>query len=498
MSIEPTGASEVRRPPGDTPAWVASYPNPYLEGVFAPLAAEREWTPVEASGEIPRDLSGVVVRNGPNPVFAPRGRYHWFDGDGMLHAVRLEDGRAWYSSRWVRTLGYEREQSEGRALWPGYLEAPDRSAPPGSGSDSWLKDTANTDVVFHNGHALALWYQCGLPYRVDPRSLETLGPERFGGALPRRVSAHAKVDPQTGELLFFDYSTREPYLSYHVASATGELVHSLPIDVPSPRLPHDMAITEHYSILMDLPLFWNADLLARGAHKLEFHADLPSRFAIVPRRGGAAQVRWFEAEPTYIYHVINAWEEGEEIVMDACRVLDPLPRGRPGDGPLARMLAVLKIEARLCRWRFDLRTGTTREERLDDRNAEFPSIDRRRLGRRSRHAYLMRIAAEEPTLLFDGIVKHDTATGRTQELAFGPGRFGHEAPFAPRVGARDEDDGYLLPFVNDARTDTAELWILDARDLAAGPRARLRLPHRIPTGFHTCWVPADQLPPRPA
>ena len=179
------------------PDWLSQAENPYLEGPFAPVYDEREALDLAVMGELPRGLDGVFLRNGPNPVHAPRGRYHWFDGDGMVHAVSFRDGRASYRNRWIRTEGLDAERRAGRALWPGYMERPDPEVP-GSGSDGWLKDSANTDLVFHNGAVLALWYQCGMPYRLDPRTLATLGPESFGGKLGRRVSAHAKVDAATG------------------------------------------------------------------------------------------------------------------------------------------------------------------------------------------------------------------------------------------------------------------------------------------------------------
>ncbi len=475
----------------DGPDWAESIENPYLQGQFAPVEREIQADSLPVIGEIPADLCGVFLRNGPNSARPPRGRYHWFDGDGMIHAVAFQDGRASYRNRWVRTAGLEAERLAGRAIWPGYLDRPDPHAPTGSGSDGWLKDTANTDVVFHNGAVLALWYQCGQPYRLDPRSLETLGREDFCGQLARSVSAHAKVDARSGELIFFDYATRAPYLVHHVASARGDRLHSVPIPLPGPRLPHDMAITENHSILMDLPLFWDPSLLARGVHKLEFHPELPSRFAILPRHGDADSVRWFEAEPTYLYHVVNAWEEGEEIVMDGCKTLDPLPAAPKGGGPLSRMLATLKLEARLHRWRFNLATGETKEEDLDDRNAEFPTINQARLGRKTRFAYLAGIDGDQETLLFDAVVKADTEAGRVECHRFGPGRFGSESPFAPRHNARDEDDGYLVSFVSDANTGASEVVVLDARQLSAGPLARVQLPQRVPVGFHACWVDGD-------
>jgi carotenoid cleavage dioxygenase len=197
-----------------------------------------------------------------------------------------------------------------------------------------------------------------------------------------------------------------------------------------------MAITEHYSILLDLPLFADAAAMRHGRYKVDFHRDIPSRFGIIPRYGDSASIRWFEGKPCYLYHTINAWEEGDEIILDACRVKRPTPPEQTeGDGKLERMLAYLRLDAQLYRWRFNLRTGAVKETPLDDENTEFPTINTWKLGRPSRYAYNVHISAE-PTLLFDGLVKYDTMTGRSDTHWFGSGRYGSEAPFAPRPDAK--------------------------------------------------------------
>jgi carotenoid cleavage dioxygenase-like enzyme len=461
--------------------------NPYLLGEYAPVDTEITPEDMEIIGEVPTDLNGVYVRNGPNPRLQPKGRYHWFDGDGMLHAVHIRDGHVSYRNRWIRTSAIEREQAAGHNLWTGILE-PMSNNPP----DAPLKDTANTDVVFHNCQLLALWYLSGKPYKIDPLTLETLGVEDFGGKLRNNVSAHAKVDEHTSEMMFFDYSQRPPYMTYGVVSATGSLTNYVPIELPGPRLPHDMAITEHYSILLDLPLFANQQALKQGRHKIEFHNDIPSRFGIVPRYGNNSTIRWFEANPCYLYHTINAWEEGDEIVLDACRVKKPKPPDIQPNGKLERMLAYLRLDAHLYRWRFNLRTGAVKEGALDDDNTEFPTINTWRLGRPSRYAFNVHISSA-PTLLFDGLVKYDLITGRSDIHWFGQGRYGSEAPFAPRPNAQSEDDGYLLTFIYDERDEVSELQIIDARDITADPVTRVRIPQRVPIGFHACWVPEEKL-----
>ncbi|MFO0662196.1 MAG: carotenoid oxygenase family protein [Polyangiaceae bacterium] len=463
--------------------------NPYLSGSYAPVTEELTGEATLIEGEIPRDLWGVFVRNGPNPKYEPQGRHHWFDGDGMLHAVHLENGKATYRNRYVRTAGLAADEQAQRALWMGIHE-PTHENPKGIP----YKDTANTDVLFHAGELQALWYICGAPYRVDPVSLETRGINSFGGKRTTSVSAHAKVDPRTGELVFFEYGPRPPYMRYGVVDHTGTQRHAVDISLSGPRLPHDMAITEHYSVLMDLPVFPDPEGLKQRRWRTSFSRDIPARFGVIARHGAAESIRWFDASPCYIYHSVNAWEEGDEIVLVGCRVEDPFPAPLESDGRYGAMMANLRVRARLHEWRFNLKTGACRERALDDRNTEFPSIARARTGVKTRYSYNvdMNIAS---TLLFDGIVKYDLETGKTQEHAFGAGRFGSESPFAPTAGGKNEDDGYVLSFVHDSREGHSELVILDARDLARGPVARLRLPQRVPLGFHATWVPGEQLNP---
>ncbi|NNH71853.1 9-cis-epoxycarotenoid dioxygenase [Nocardia uniformis] len=462
--------------------------NPYLEGPYAPTADEVTVTDLQViSGELPADMDGVYVRNGPNPQFAPMGRYHWFDGDGMLHAVHFENGRATYRNRYVRTGEFEAERAAGTALWRGVIEPWDDN-PAG---DRRERNSANTDVVFHHGNLLALWYRAGKPYALDPINLETRGVDEFGGTLPGEVSAHAKVDERTEEFVFFDYGIHSPYLRYGVADPSGVVTHYTGIELPGPRLPHDMAITENYSILMDLPLYNDPRAAAAGRFKLFFDRELPSRFAVLPRRGNGAAVRWFEAKPGYIYHTVNAWEEGDEIVMVACRVSRPSPAS-DRTHPLAQLLAYLRPEATLYRYRFNLRTGATAEESLDDVNTEFPAIDQGLTGQRGRWSYQMRLSVDR-TMLFDAVIKYDVLTGAKQTQPFGAGIFGSELTVVPRPNGGGEDDAWLTMFAHNSHTDLGEVWIYDAADLAAGPVCRLGLPMRVPLGFHATWVSGERM-----
>ncbi len=466
----------------------AAAAQPYLAGNYAPIPTEIEAFDLPcAAGAVPRDLAGFFVRNGSNPRFPVKGRYHWFDGDGMMHGVHFEDGRASYRNRWVRTEAFLAEEKAGEALWTGVTERPDFTNPRGA-----FKDTSNTDVVFHAGQLLSLWWLGGAAYALDCPSLETRGKQTWGGAI-KTISAHPKVDPVTGEMMFFDYKPFPPYLVHGVISAAGALAHTTPIELPGPRLQHDMAITERYSILLDMSMMWDPKLLAQGRTKVGFFRDKPARFGVIPRFGKGEEIRWFETSAFYMYHTINAWEEGDTIVVVGCRIDNPLAGDpeNPRGGAAVPTIGFLRLDPRLHRWRIDLRSGKVSEETLDDAPAEFPRMDNRLLGRKSRYSYHGRMAPAE-TMLFDAVVKYDTDSGRSWVHRYPAGRFGGETVFAPRVGSRGEDDGYLITFVASEASGASELWVLPADDVEAAPVARVTIPQRVPTGYHTWWVGAEE------
>ncbi len=470
--------------------------HPYRTGAWTPNFVEYDADDLEVEGTIPTDLAGIYLRNTENPVHDSIGRYHPFDGDGMLHSISFADGRASYRNRFVRTAGLLAENDAGHALWAGLAESPERSLrADGWGARTRLKDASSTDVVVHAGVAKTSFYQCGDLYRLDPTTLADLGHETWDGRFPREgVSAHTKVDARTGEMLFFNYSTEAPYMHYGVVDAENQLVHYTAVPLPGPRLPHDMAFTEHYAILNDCPMYWDPKLLERDIYAVRYFRDQPTRFAVIPRRGTADDVRWFEADPTYVLHWINAYEDGDEIVLDGFFQDQPSPVARPDDTlfeQMFRFVDLARLEAHPHRWRFNLRTGATTEQRLDDRILEFGMIDNRAAGLAYRYAYA--VSAKPGWFLFDGLHKLDMRTGASESYQFADGVFASETPFAPRIGATVEDDGYLLSFTTDMNENRSDCVIFAAQDLAAGPIARIRLPERISSGTHSCWAPAAAL-----
>ena len=471
--------------------------HPYRTGPWRPQTTEWDADDLTAvEGEIPADLDGVYLRNTENPLHPALKFYHPFDGDGMIHVVGFRDGKAFYRNRFIRTDGFAAENEAGGALWPGLAEPVEVARREyGWGARTLMKDASSTDVIVHRGTALTSFYQCGDLYRVDPLTGETMGKEDWNGRFPSAwgVSAHPKVDDRTGELLFFTYSKQEPYLRYGVVNADNDVLHLTDVPLPGPRLPHDMAFTRNYVILNDFPLFWDPELLKSGIHLPGFHRDMPSRFAVVPRYGGA-DIRWFEADPTFVLHFTNAYEDGDEVVLDGFFEGDPNPSDdASGDKwqRAFRFLALDRLQTRLHRWRFNLVTGQTREEDLSGRTTEFGMINAGYAGEDYRYTYA---ATGKPGwFLFDGLVKHDVKTGAEEHFAFEDGVFGSETALAPRPGGTAEDDGYLITITTDVNTDASYCLVFDAARVGDGPVCKLALPERVSSGTHSTWAAGADL-----
>lgn len=478
----------------DAPSWIYSLDNPYLHGPYAPTVHELSLDGLDVEGELPADLEGAYFRNGPNPIHQPKNRYHPFDGDGMVHGVYFRDGKAGYRNRWIQTDALTDEQRTGKSISPGVMGPFDYSVSPFG-----IKDTSNTDLLYYRDQLISLWYNAGNPCALHGQSLDTLGPLEVAGRRHRRMSAHSKIDWQTGEFLFFDYGDDPPYMTYGVADASGKLLHETAVELPGPRLPHDIGFTNNFVILHDLPFFHDMNVLRRHHMRvLTFHRDIPTRFGLASRYGGG-DVRWFECEPCYILHVSNCWEDGDWVIMDGCRSVNPMPDAHEDQGELSHMLAYMRLEANNYRWRFNLRTGEVREGDIDDLNTEFNKTNPLFHGVESRFAYHQRIPLLHEgghTLRFTGLVKYDNATGRRWEWGYGAGVFGSEAVFAPKrdaTRASDEDDGYVITLVTDSKDWSSWSLVFDARDITQGPIARVRLPHRVPYGFHATWVRGEDL-----
>lgn len=462
----------------------------YLTDNFAPVKQEITADDLTVIGKLPQELSGMFLRNGPNPQFKPIGLHHWLDGDGMLHGVSISNGKASYRNRYIRTEGFMLEQAQGRSIWPGLLNLPRFDSPHGL----MMKNTANTACVWHGGKLLALW-EAGAPYHIQLPDLETVGPYTFDNKLASTFTAHPKVDPVTGEMIIFGFAPiAPPYLEYSVVSAEGELLRTVPIDIPAPVMMHDFAITEHYTLFLDMPLTFRPMRIMQGQLPIKFETQNPSRIGILPRHGDNRTIRWFKISTCMLYHVANAWEEGDEVVLIATRTPDTylfIPQEDKGEGGETEF-----EHFRMYRYRINLATGAVKEELLNDVDVatEFPRINDDLTGRKTRYVYASQQATYmRPRLLLDGLIKYDLETGSSQVHDFGRGRFGGDSAFAPRPGGTAEDEGWLLTMVWDAVAKHSELLVIDAQNFTAEPVARVLMPQRVPFGFHAAWISEAQM-----
>jgi len=430
----------------------------YMRGNHAPVDREVTATTLEVRGQIPEQLNGLYLRNGPNPRDGDPG--HWFLGDGMIHGVRLEGGQAKsYRNRWVRTRPFNGDET------PRVDE---------EGVADFTIGHANTNVIGYAGKILAL-VESGFPTELTP-DLETIGTTDFGGRLTAPLTAHPKFCAKTGEMLAFGYHYAPPFLVYHQFSPSGELLRSEPIDVPGATMMHDFGITENHVVFMDLPIVFSFENLEAGM-PFQWTPEYGARLGVMPRSGGNADVRWFEIDPCYVFHPMNAYERDGNIVMDVARY-DKLWQAGGNDFD----------QAKLTRWTIDRTGGSVKEEPLDGRAIEFPRIDPRREGLQHRYGYAVSTDARDG-IATEALVKYDVESHTSAVHDFGSGRTPGEAVFVPAAADAAEDEGFLLTYVYDAERDTSDFVVLDAQNMASEPIATVELPQRVPMGFHGNWIP---------
>jgi carotenoid cleavage dioxygenase len=378
--------------------------------------------------------------------------------------------------------GLKEERAAGKAIYPGLLGMKPTEMP-------IIKATANTNIVYHAGKLLAL-VESSLPTALTPCTLETLGAYDFGGKLMGSMTAHPKLDPETGEMLFFGYAPFPPYLQFHAVDRSGALVRSEVIDVEWPSMMHDFAITKDHVIFLLCPIVFSFEEIAKSGSIFAWKPELGTRIGVMPRTGGNADVRWFETDSCYVFHPMNAYTEGDEVVLDVARYEQLLfMNSTAAREPEWRD----KNVARLHRWRLDLRSGGVKSEPLDDRDGEFPRVDERLVGRKHRFGYMAATGAEGNTNgipVWTAIQKYDLERGGCETREYGLGNGVGEPLFVPRRADAAEDDGYVLVLHYDKARNSSEFDILDARNIGGEAIARVRIPNRIPYGFHGNWVEA--------
>jgi carotenoid cleavage dioxygenase-like enzyme len=439
--------------------------NPFLTGNFAPVTEELTSFDLEVTGKIPKQLEGRLLRIGPNPIAANPENHHWFLGNGMVHGLRLRDGKAlWYRNRYV----VDDQIAEAKGL-PA-VEGPDREGLMGGG-------VANTNVIYHAGKTLAIVEAGNLPVELS-YELETIRRSDFGGTLPAGLSAHPHLDPDTGELHTAVYSPMWQAIQYVVVGTDGRVRKTVDVPVPGSPMVHDCMITKNYFVLLDLPVILDPEVSEAGfSLPYKWHPEYGARVGLLPREGTAEDVTWHEVDPCWVFHPMNGFEDSDgRVVLDVIRHTQMFSSDMqgPSDGT-----------STLDRWLIDPKGGPVKESRLDDQSQEFPRFDERLTGKPYRFGYTV----SETSL--GGLKKHDLHNGTVALHDEGEDRVFFEPVFVPESDDAGEDEGWIMAYVYDKTTNKSDVVILHAQDFSASPVATIRLPQRVPFGFHGNWVPDD-------
>ncbi len=437
----------------------------HLKGNWGPIKEEITSSDLQVVGEIPSGLKGTYIRNGFNPRSGSSD--HWFFGNGMLHSVEISEGKASYKNRYVRTPYYENDDDVMSSF--GKLEA----------------SPANTHIIEHSGKLLAL-EETHLPWEVDI-DLNTVGVYDFSGELNGAMTAHPRVCPETGELLFFGYSMMgDPFLTYYRVNADGSMAQKEDITLPRAVMMHDWAVTRNYVIFMDLPIVSDMNLAVKTGSPFGFMPECGARLGVMPRNGTNSDIKWFEIDPCFVFHTFNSHEEDGKIVMYVSRQKEAMVGG------FQDVYGGETTVGRLWRWTLDLATGQVKEEQLDDSPCDFPRVDDRRMGLKASTGYCLKLETDVETLtLGDCIYKYDLETGERQTHFLGNNVAGGEPIFVPASANSDEQDGYVFCLVHERETRTSKLAIIRADDFESKPVAEILIPQRVPYGAHGSWIPRN-------
>jgi len=456
----------------------ATLQNPHLAGNLAPIRSEDDFE-LKITGRIPDGLNGAFYRTGPNPQFEPGPGYHAFGGDGMIHGFFLRDGKAHYRNRWVRTPRWLAENSAGRTLFGSMGRPSDPSV------EGINPGTANTNIIWHAGKLQAL-QEASEPFEMDRDTLGSKGFMQTGG----RFTAHPKVDPETGELVWFAYSTGEgrltPFIDYGVSDKNGRVLRRDRFKAPYCSMIHDFFVTKNYVLFPVLPLTGDIDRAMRGGPGFAWEPEKGAYVGVMKRDASVDTIRWIEVDASYMFHPMNAWEDGSTIHVE---VFDY------AEAPLFPRTDGAKTEqhgAFLTRWTIDLSDPAARVKKtqLADIAGEFPRFDERLAGLPYRHGWHAANVESEKTLELNSVAHVDLMTNKQTVRRFGQKDALGEPIFIPRSADAPEGDGWVMVLHYSQARNTSDLLILNAQDIAGEPAAVIHMPRRVPIGFHGNWAPA--------
>ncbi|NML05137.1 carotenoid oxygenase family protein [Sphingomonas sp. G-3-2-10] len=445
-------------------ALASAKPNPFVEGIHAPMGEELTIGDLPVTGTIPAQLDGRYLRIGPNPI-DPQPGGHWFTGDGMVHGLRIEGGKAlWYRNRWTRSADVS------RALGEAPIPSP-------RGDTSIV----NTNVLGHAGRTWALTEAGVAPIELG-ETLESLAYNAFDGTLQHSFTAHPHLDPLTGELHAICYKGQDQSHVWHtVVTAEGKVRREEPVAVEHGPSIHDCAITARYAIVLDLPVTFSMRALIGGARfPYKWNPAHKARVGLLPREGRGDEIIWCDVDPCYVFHVANAYDAPDgTVILDVAAHTTMFAESTVGPD---------SAHSAFERWTVDPKAGRVTRTVIDDNPQEFPRPDERRFGQPYRYAYTMALNEGAGFLPANHLIKHDLEAGTRQIHAFGADRYPGEFVFVPTHADAAEDEGWLIGLVVHHPAETTDLVIIDAAKFEGAPVASVRIPHRVPPGFHGNWV----------
>ena len=470
-----------------------------LEGNFSPVQESPASHGLEVEGALPECLEGVYVRNGPNPQFFPTGRHHLFDGDGMLHAVTFDHGSVSYANRFTRTYRFTEEEKHGRAFFPkpigelhgfggvAHLLMHYARALCGIVDTSQGMGMANAGLAWFNGRLLAI-SEDDLPVEVritEDHDIETVGRYDFHGQLTHSMIAHPKIDPHTGELFSLSYNVLSaPYLKYLAFGPNGQKNLEVPITLPEAAMTHDFAITENFVVIPDQQIVFRLKEMLTGGSPVVLDPKKTPRLGVMPKHATSeAELQWIEVPDCFFFHLYNAWEDGDEVVVVGSSMTPADIIFKTSEVPRAVLTEV----------RLNRATGCSSKRELATLNLEVGKMNPQYVAVKTQFMYL---AIVEPWPKVSGIAKVDLQSGQVvARHNYGSNRFGGEPVFVPRSSdpTAAEDDGFLLAFCHDESSGESQLLVLDATSPSLAQVAVVKLPSRVPYGFHGTFIPAADL-----
>ncbi|RUR06060.1 carotenoid oxygenase family protein [Legionella sp. km772] len=452
--------------------------NPYLLGNYAPVDDELVVAELKVFGEIPRDLCGIYMRNGPNPQFPPISYTYPYDGDGMVHALYINNGKVSYRNRYIETKSLLKERQAGKALYGGLLKLipmdPQWAGP--EDEPIAVKNGAFIHIIRHGNTYLAL--SEGAPAYQMTAQLDTLG--EWSPTAPKALDlcAHTRLDPLTGELWFINYALLPPFLTVYQFDKQGLLKNKWNIEKEYSSMFHDFVLTQNYVILFDCPSVFDFKQLMKGGPVLNWQPELGTRIGIMPRHGGP--IKWIRTEPFFVFHFANAYEQDKQIIIDYVR---------------HEQLVMLTQEDNhkppsLYSTTINLVNDSIHHQAIDNRIVEFPRIREDRNSRPHQFIYcLSKTRSIANPRAMNVLLQYDRIKNSTQVRTFSDETEIGEAVFAPASQSQNENEGYLMLLAYNSTTNHSEFLILNANQLDKEPLAKIQLPRRIPNGLHGSWMP---------